>query len=101
MGTGVLARGVKRPGRNANHAFSCGTEVKNDWRYTSTPHLPYVYEFHMIAPNNQQLFPQALLDVRFLGALEKLRLATVSFVMSVRPSVCPCVATRLTPAGFS
>jgi len=44
----VFLHGVKRPGRNANHASSRGAEVKNEWKYTSTPpyaiylHVPYV-----------------------------------------------------------
>jgi hypothetical protein len=37
---------------------------------------------------------------RFLGEFEKLRKATVSFVMSVRPSVCPHGTTRLPLDGF-
>jgi hypothetical protein len=37
----------------------------------------------------------------FLGAFAKLRKATVSFVMSVCPSVCPRGTTRLPLDGFS
>jgi hypothetical protein len=37
MGTGDLTRGVKRPGREAEHSPPCSTEVKNAWGYTSTP----------------------------------------------------------------
>ena len=36
----------------------------------------------------------------FLGAFEKLRKATISFVMTVRPSVCPHGPTRLRLDGF-
>ena len=35
LGTGVLSRGVKRPGRYINHSSS-SAEVKNKWSYTST-----------------------------------------------------------------
>jgi hypothetical protein len=34
-------RGVKRPGREANHLPPCSAEVKNVWSYASTP--PYVF----------------------------------------------------------
>jgi hypothetical protein len=33
--------GVKRPGREADHPTTSGTEVKNAWSYTSTP--PYFF----------------------------------------------------------
>jgi hypothetical protein len=36
VGTGALSPGVKRPGREAHHS-SPNAEVKNAWRYTSTP----------------------------------------------------------------
>jgi len=39
-GGGDLSPGVKRPEREANHSPSSSAEVKNTWRYTSTP--PYV-----------------------------------------------------------
>jgi hypothetical protein len=32
--------GVKRPGREINHSPTASAEVRNKWRYTSTP--PYV-----------------------------------------------------------
>jgi len=32
-----LSLGVKRPGREADHLFPSSAEVKNTWRYTSTP----------------------------------------------------------------
>ena len=37
--------------------------------------------------NKQRSFPYTALTDRFLGAVAKLRRATISFVMSVRPSV--------------
>jgi hypothetical protein len=37
----------------------------------------------------------------FLGAFAKLRRATIRFVMSVRPSICPHGTTRLPLDGFS
>ena len=39
--------------------------------------------------------------VAFLGAFAKLQNATISFVMSVRPSVCPHRVIRLPLDGFS
>jgi hypothetical protein len=33
--------GVKRPEREADHSSPSSTEIKNVWRYTSTP--PYVF----------------------------------------------------------
>jgi hypothetical protein len=48
------------------------------------PHMPHIF---MIPPNNQQLFPKAVLNVRFLRELEKLQKLTISFVMSVCPPV--------------
>ena len=38
---------------------------------------------------------------RFLGAFGELRKATISFAMSVRPTVCPHRTTRLSLDGFS
>jgi hypothetical protein len=38
MGTGgAISLGVKRPGREADHSPPSSTDVKNAWRYTSTP----------------------------------------------------------------
>jgi len=37
----------------------------------------------------------------YLDAFAKLRKATVSFVMYVRPSVCPNKTTRLSMNGFT
>jgi hypothetical protein len=34
---GALSLGVKRPGREADHSSQSSAEVKNAWRYTSTP----------------------------------------------------------------
>jgi hypothetical protein len=34
---GALSRGVKRPGREADHSPPSSAEVKNAWSYTSTP----------------------------------------------------------------
>jgi len=34
--TGALSLGVKRPGREADHAPPSSAEVKNAWSYTST-----------------------------------------------------------------
>jgi hypothetical protein len=33
----ALSLGVKRPGREADHSPQSSAEVKNAWRYTSTP----------------------------------------------------------------
>jgi len=34
--------GVKRPGREADHSTPSSAEVKNAWRYTSTPQHVFV-----------------------------------------------------------
>jgi hypothetical protein len=34
---GALSPGIKRPGREADHSPPSSAEVKNVWRYTSTP----------------------------------------------------------------
>jgi hypothetical protein len=39
------------------------------------------------------------INKRFLGLLAKLRKATVSFVMSIRPSVCQSAWNNSTPTG--
>jgi hypothetical protein len=38
---GLFSRGVKRPGREADHSPPTSAEVKKTWMYTSTP--PYVF----------------------------------------------------------
>jgi len=37
---GALTPGVKWPGHETGHSPSCSAEIKNTWRYTSTP--PYL-----------------------------------------------------------
>jgi len=37
VGTGVIFSGVMRPEREADHSPPSSAEVKNAWRYTSTP----------------------------------------------------------------
>ena len=37
MGTGILLRGVKRPGRDVNHALPPRADVKNEWSHTFAP----------------------------------------------------------------
>jgi hypothetical protein len=39
---GVLSVGVKRPGREADHSPPSSAEVKNAWRYTSTPQYVFM-----------------------------------------------------------
>jgi hypothetical protein len=60
------------------------------------PHLTFnnsalptqcIYEFLYGSENKLRLFPNTALTAWFLGAFAKLRKATISFVMSVRP--CP------------
>jgi len=34
---GALTPGVKHPGHEPDHSPPCSAEVKNAWRYTSTP----------------------------------------------------------------
>jgi hypothetical protein len=38
---GLFPRGVRLPGREADHSPTTTAEVKNTWIYTSTP--PYVF----------------------------------------------------------
>jgi hypothetical protein len=40
--TGGLFLGVKRPGCEADHSPSSSSEVKNAWRYTSTPQFIFM-----------------------------------------------------------
>jgi hypothetical protein len=87
QGAPVFLHGIKRPARYANHAFPCGIEVKTEWRYTSTPPYAICLRVPYDSPNNRQLFPSAVRNVLFLGELVRFRKATISFVMSVRPSV--------------
>ena len=35
----MLSQGVKGLGNEVNHSYSSNAEVKNEWSYTSTPHL--------------------------------------------------------------
>ena len=37
MGTGVLPRGLKRPGREFDHLPPSSAEVKNEWSFDSSP----------------------------------------------------------------
>jgi len=39
---GVSFHGVKRPEREADHSPPSSTEVKNTWRYTSTPQYVFM-----------------------------------------------------------
>jgi len=41
---GALSPGVKRPGREADHSPSSSAEMKNAWRYTSTPQYVFMAE---------------------------------------------------------
>jgi hypothetical protein len=42
--TGTLSQWVKKPGPEADHSPPSSADVKNSWRYTSTPiHLHYYY----------------------------------------------------------
>jgi hypothetical protein len=62
---------------------------------TSTANLPSFHSGRCVGRNS-------LCDVNcFLGVLAKLRKATISYVMSVRPSLLPHGTTRLTLDGFS
>ena len=36
----VLSSGAQRPVREANHSPPLNTDLKNSWRYASTPHTP-------------------------------------------------------------
>ena len=42
MGTGVLSQGVKRQGREADQSHPSSAEVKNKWRYNSTPKYAFM-----------------------------------------------------------
>jgi hypothetical protein len=37
MGTSVFFPGKERPGREADHSHPSSAEVKNEWRYNSSP----------------------------------------------------------------
>jgi hypothetical protein len=37
MDTGILFRGIQRPGREADHSPPSSAEVRNEWSYTSNP----------------------------------------------------------------
>jgi len=37
LGTGALSRGVRRPGRDADHSPPSSAKIKNAWNCTSTP----------------------------------------------------------------
>jgi hypothetical protein len=43
---GALSLGLKQPGREADHSPPSSAEVKNAWRYTSTPPI----RFHVVLP---------------------------------------------------
>jgi len=36
---GTLCPGIKQPGHEVDHSFPSTAEVKNEWSYTSTPHM--------------------------------------------------------------
>jgi hypothetical protein len=40
--SGALSLGVKRPGRETDHSPPSSTEVRNAWRYTSTPQYVFM-----------------------------------------------------------
>jgi len=41
MGRGVLSRGAKHPGCDFDHSPPCSYEVKNEWRYISSPPMRF------------------------------------------------------------
>jgi hypothetical protein len=47
---GALSLGIKRPGREADQSPPSSAEVKNAWRYTSTPSI----RLHVVFPQNSQ-----------------------------------------------
>jgi len=59
----------------------------------------FIYVLHMALRTN--IYFYIALRYWFLGAFTKFRKATVSFIMSVRPSVHRHVPTRLPLDGFS
>jgi hypothetical protein len=59
----------------------------------------YFFSFHCLF-TSLHLYPFQQIH-HFLGAFEKLRLATISFAMSVCPSVCLHGITRFSLYGFS
>jgi len=40
MVPGALSLGIKQPERETDHSPTSTAEVKNGWRYTSTPPIP-------------------------------------------------------------
>ena len=77
---------VKRPGREGDNPRSSSADVWNRWSLASA------------AACITSSLGQGILYV--LGAFAKLQKATVSSVMSVRPSVCRRGTTRLQREGF-
>jgi len=100
--------GVKRPGREFDHSLSCSTEVKNEWSWSLIPLFSVngvdvdIFAFlNIFGFQYWSSLCNSSTEFVFLGAFEKLREATVSFVMSVCPSVCPDGINRLPLDGFA
>ena len=71
---------VKRPGRDVSHLPPYSTEVKNEWSYTFS--LSWRCTGKTLHSQERSC---------------KSRKAAVSFIVSVRLSICPHISTRLLP----
>jgi hypothetical protein len=54
---GALSLGLKRPGRETDHSPPCSAEVKNAWRYTTTPQYAFMAWCSVKAQGQLYLFP--------------------------------------------
>ena len=84
---------------NSRYIYSCFYVVlPGDSLQTRTKHVaPFNMLLCLTAENATCIL---IYSSDFLGAFAKLRKASISFVMSVRPSVCPHGTARLTMDGF-
>jgi hypothetical protein len=62
MGNRVSFPGLKRPGREADHSLLSSAEVKNVWKYTSTPQYAFVAWCSVKAQGQLYLYLQIVSD---------------------------------------
>jgi hypothetical protein len=120
-------RGLMRPESEVDYSFPFRDVVKNEWSCASSPPYGFITWTGTASPFTsywceehsgswgwvcdwilESCCPQLMaagdcgLIIRVtLGALAKLRKATINFVISVPPSVCPQGKTRFTLDGCS
>ena len=89
--------GIDRPGLEVNRSSPSSAEVKDEWRYISAfPACLHDVDRKNLTHAYMHIFCVSMCMVSYLGSFVKLRKATVSFVMSVRPRG----TTRLSLDGF-